>query len=137
MSGQQIPESHHGRCLCGRISFVARGAPLWVLHCHCRSCRLNTGAPVATFVGYRPDRVDFAATPSLYESSPGVRRRFCANCGTPVSYEADRYADEIHLYIGAFDHPGAFPAQGHVHEDERIPWFDIVGDLPRKPGTTA
>ncbi|MFZ2005552.1 MAG: hypothetical protein WB697_12720 [Stellaceae bacterium] len=28
-----------GRCLCGAIRYEFRGAPEWVVHCHCDSCR--------------------------------------------------------------------------------------------------
>lgn len=124
----------HGRCLCGDIAFVARGKPLWVLHCHCRSCRLNTGSAMATFVGYQPEQVAFTGSRSQFNSSPGVRRCFCARCGTPVSFEADRYPGEIHLYIGAFDDPESLPPQAHVHFDEHIHWLNIADSLPRKPG---
>lgn len=125
---------HRGRCLCGDITFAARGRPVWVVHCHCRSCRLNTGSAMATFVGYRTEQVAFAGERSSFESSPGVRRCFCARCGTPVSYEADRYPGEIHLYIGAFADPESLPARAHVHYDEHIHWLDIADGLPRKPG---
>ena len=125
---------HRGRCLCGDITFVARGAPIWVVHCHCRSCRLNTGSAMATFVGYRTEQVAFAGDRSSFASSPGVSRCFCARCGTPVSFEAEHYPGEIHLYIGAFDDPESLPARGHVHYDEHIHWLEIADELPRKPG---
>jgi hypothetical protein len=122
----------NGGCLCGAVRFEAAGPPLWVAHCHCHSCRRNTGAPVATFVGFRYSTFTFCTgNPGIYESSPGVRRRFCTICGTPLSYEADRYDDEIHIYISTLDRPDNYPAQNHVYYDERISWFDVHDSAPR------
>ena len=121
-----------GQCLCGDVRFNARGSPLWVAHCHCLSCRRNTGAPVATFVGFPEKQVTFTGNRSTFSSSPGVRRGFCGRCGTPVSYEADRFPGEIHLYISAFENPEDLPADRHVYSDQRIGWFQIADNLPRR-----
>ena len=126
-----------GRCLCGDVRFQVEGAPIWVGHCHCQSCRRNTGAAVATFVGFAPEQVTYTAGErQMYESSPGVRRRFCGKCGTPLSYEADRFPGEIHLYISTLDEPDRFIPEFHVFYAERIPWFEIADDLPRHRATS-
>ncbi len=121
-----------GHCLCGAIHFRIEGDALWVAHCHCESCRRNTGSAVATFVGFRPSQVQYLSGPrKIFESSPGVRRGFCADCGTPLSYETDRLADEIHLYLSTLNKPEKFPAQFHVFYAERVPWFEIADELAR------
>ena len=64
-----------GRCLCGGVRFRVEGAPLWVGHCHCHSCRRNTVSAVATFVGFDPEQVSYTAGKrQFYESSPGANR---------------------------------------------------------------
>jgi hypothetical protein len=129
-------EIHRGGCLCGRVRYETRGAPLWVAHCHCASCRRHTGSPVATFVGYTNDQVKFVSNArALYESSPGVRRGFCARCGTPISYESDRAGDELHLYVCTLDDPAHFVPTVHVHYAEHLPWFDVHDSLPRFDGS--
>ncbi len=78
-----------GGCLCGAVHYKAVGELLWVAHCHCCSCRKARGAPMQTWIGLRRD--EFAYTqgaPVVCEFSPGVRRAFCAACGTPLTYEA-------------------------------------------------
>lgn len=124
-----------GRCLCGNVRFEARGRRLWVAHCHCHSCRRSTGAPVTTFVGFNKDQVTYTrGERRFYASSPGVRRGFCADCGTPMTYEADRCPDELHLYVSTLDDPGAYEPQLHVFFAERIPWLELHDDLRRYPG---
>ena len=87
-----------GKCLCESIKFKIHGNPLWVSHCHCQSCRRNTGSVVATFVGLRKEQLSYiTGSRKFYESSPGVHRGFCADCGTPLTYEASWCEEEIHL----------------------------------------
>lgn len=128
----------NGRCLCGNLRFELRGKPLWVAHCHCHSCRRNTGSAVATFVGHKKEQLTYTrGERKFYESSPGVQRGFCADCGTPMTYEADRCPDEVHLYVSTLDNPGAYRPQVHVFFAERIPWMKLEDDLPRYQGLTA
>lgn len=127
-------DTQTGKCLCGAVSFQATGSPLWVAHCHCNSCRRSTGAPVTTFVGYNKTQVIFGGERSFYASSPGVRRGFCGQCGTPLTYESDRCASEVHFYISVMDEPGAFDPQKHVFHDEHISWLELNDDLPRYAG---
>lgn len=123
-----------GGCLCGAIRFEVQTEPLWIAHCHCHSCRHNTGSAVATFIGYRMEDVRWTEGARTYfESSPGVKRGFCATCGTPMSYEGDRAPGETHLYIGTMDEPDKFPPRNHVFFEERIAWFDTADDAPRYP----
>ena len=124
--------SFTGGCLCGAVRFEAAGEPLWIAHCHCASCRRNTGAAVATFVGVRRDGFRYGAgKPAVYESSPSVWRSFCSACGTPLTYEAARCADEVHINIGALDDPAAFAPTMHVHVAEQLPWLHLDDGLPR------
>ena len=131
------PQTATGGCLCGAIRFEAAGEPLWIAHCHCHSCRRNTGAPVTTFVGFPADGFTYAAgRPKVFNSSPDVRRSFCADCGTPLTYEADRAAGEVHVYISTLDNPDAFPPQFHVFTAEGIQWLHLDDNLPRYRATS-
>lgn len=121
-----------GGCLCGAVRFEAAGEPLWVGHCHCRSCRRGNGAALATFVGFASGGYQYIhGEPKGYHSSPGVTRSFCATCGTPLTFEGERWPGEVHVHISTLDRPEDFEPQGHSFYGERIPWFDTADDLPR------
>jgi hypothetical protein len=108
------------------------GEPIFVVHCHCNSCRRSTGAPVTTFVGYLQGQVRFtAADRQFYASSPGVRRGFCRDCGTPLTYEAEPSGDEVHFYVSTLDRPENFVPQAHVFCGDKITWCELLDDLPR------
>lgn len=54
-------------------------------------------------------KADFRWTrgePKRFQSSSVVKRGFCADCGTPLTYEAP---DGVAVAAGAFDDPALFP----------------------------
>ena len=66
-----------GRCMCGRVRFVARFPSRFCAHCHCESCRRSHSAGFVTWIGFLSPQVaiesggdDLAA----YESSPDTQR---------------------------------------------------------------
>lgn len=127
-----------GGCLCGAVRFEAIGEPLAIGHCHCLSCRRHTGAPVVTYVGFKADQVRFGGRQrSVYNSSPGVERAFCSQCGTPLTWEGfSRTCDStiVEFHIGTLDDPDSFAPQEHWLHEERIAWFDVADNLPRFRG---
>ena len=124
-----------GRCLCGAIRFAYEGPENWRAHCHCESCRRQTASPFTTFMGVAHGRWRWTgATPSVFVSSPGVRRLFCPTCGAPVAYDADRDPDEIHFYAGLLDDHADFAPERHVHWEERVGWVEPADALPRREG---
>ena len=132
MSGEETKAT--GGCLCGAVRYEAVGQPLSVIHCHCLSCRRHTGAPVVTLAGYKEDQVRFTAGERrLYESSPGIQRAFCGQCGTPLTWEGEGASDVplVEIHVSTLDNPDAFVPELHLHHDERIAWFETVDALPR------
>lgn len=128
--------AHKGGCLCGDIRFEAVGAPRSVFHCHCFSCRRQTGAAIASFAAFRvSDTFRWTkGAPAIHASSPGVTRKFCPRCGTPLSYQAEKYPDEIHLNIGTFDNVDDLVPTAHFHTSEKVSWFETADHFPRYPG---
>jgi len=84
-------------------------------------------------------RTAFAWTmgsPRYFSSSAGVKRGFCVNCGSPLSYESERARDEIHLYAASLVHPHEVVASRHVFVAEQLPWLEALDDLPRYATTS-
>ncbi len=124
-----------GHCLCGATRYRIEGPETWACHCHCESCRRQTASPVTTFFGIPLSRFEWTGQPpKSWASSPGVRRSFCPTCGTPMAFQADRYAGEIHLYAATLSDPAGFEPAFHVHYAERLPWLKLDDSLPRHPG---
>jgi hypothetical protein len=119
-----VSEIHSGRCLCGAVRFEAKGNPKWVRWCHCQSCRRHSGAPSNVFVSFENDAVHVTAGEiTKYNSSPGVRRGFCAHCGSTLTCASDRLPTETHYYIGVFERAAELKPKGEFFAGERLPWF--------------
>jgi hypothetical protein len=128
-----------GGCMCGAVRYEVSGKPFWVGHCHCVSCRRHTGAAVVTFAGFKEDQVTFTKEERrIYNSSPGVGRAFCGQCGTPLTWEGQSEVLErgmiIEFHISTLDDPNAFIPTNHLFYPERIAWFDVADDLARYHG---
>ena len=122
-----------GRCLCGAIRYAADEAHiLWRSHCHCESCRRQTSSPFTTWFSVRNGHWRWLGeAPASYASSPGVLRRFCATCGTPMAFQSEKYPDATDFYAASLDNPTSFRPDFHTHWQEHLPWIDLNDGLPR------
>ena len=68
-------------------------------------------------------------------SSGQVTRKFCAACGSQMSYEYELWPDETHLYAASLDNSALFIPNAHYHYAEKLPWVAITDDLPKYPGS--
>jgi len=120
--------------MCGAIRFETKGAPVNSNFCHCHSCRKHTSAPVVALVGFTADQVTFTkGQRKFYQSSPGVNRAFCGDCGTPLTWEGEGSSGDmlVEILTGAMDNPDDFPPENHYLHAERVSWFDTADHLPR------
>ncbi len=121
-----------GHCLCGAVTFQIEGEETWACHCHCADCRRQTASPVTTFLGIPLSRFKWTGrAPKTYNSSPGVMRSFCDTCGSPMAFQAERYAGEIHLYAATLSNPETFTPKFHVHYAQHLRWIALDDDLPK------
>ncbi|RYE59752.1 MAG: GFA family protein [Rhizobiaceae bacterium] len=117
-----------GGCQCGALRFRLDGKPDHVSICHCRMCQKAFGAYYAPLVSTRGTGFSWTrGQPKYFHSSNHVRRGFCDNCGTPLTYEA---ADGIAVSAGAFDDPSALPPSVQYGTEGKIPFVDHLHTLP-------
>jgi hypothetical protein len=122
-----------GHCLCGTTRFVLVGAPNWVGHCHCESCRRATASPFTTWIGQENGTWTFLKNqPVCYESSLGNTRGFCGTCGSPMFFRSNRYPNETHFYAALLEDPEAIKPTIHFHADEKVSWVHLSDGLPQE-----
>lgn len=118
-----------GGCQCGAIRFAVRDGFGRASICHCRMCQKafgNAFAPLVTARGLTWTR----GAPKYFRSSNLVRRGFCGDCGTPLSYEPDGFPPEI--AIATLDNPAAVPPVIQVGLESRLPWCEGLSTLPTR-----
>lgn len=122
---------HTGGCQCGAIRFRLEGTPSQSSICHCRMCQKAFGGYYAPLVSSRGTKFEWTrGTPRYFQSSNHVRRAFCDNCGTPLTYEA---LDGLSLAAGAFDDPSSLPPTLQFGTEAKLPFVDHLQALPGHP----
>ncbi len=125
-----------GRCQCGDTRWEYQGEATWACYCHCDDCRRNCAAPVVAWLGVPARNFRWTGqAPKTRESSTGVKRHFCAVCGSPMAFEAAHYPGGMHLYAASLEDPADFRPAFHVNYQSRLPWLKIDDDLPKHDGT--
>ena len=132
------PAHAAGGCLCGDIRYRITAAPLITSYCHCRSCRLATGAPAAAWVILPLGGLVFdQGTPVEFTSSPGRLRTFCGRCGTSLTYERVDRPDSIDIHTATLDDPGAFPPAREIWLEDKIAWMEPNPRFAHYPRTST
>jgi hypothetical protein len=121
---------YSGGCQCGAVRFRVEGALEDASVCHCRMCQKAFGGFFAPLVSVRRSKLTWTrGEPKRFQSSNHVRRGFCANCGTPLTYEAP---DGTALAIAAFDEPEEIAPVVQWGIQGKLPYVDDISDLPGK-----
>jgi hypothetical protein len=121
-----------GGCLCGAVRLRVSGTPLFSVICHCASCRRASGAPSVAWLGFKSTAVTIiAGDPRSYRSSTGVTRRFCALCGTALTYENAQRPGTIDVTTLSLDDPNAFPPTSEVWMSHRLSWEPVDRSRPQ------
>jgi hypothetical protein len=129
---QASDERHCGGCQCGAVRFaVGRlGRPSI---CHCRMCQKAFGS-IGGLLVTAHDLAWTRGAPKHFASSNKVRRGFCADCGTPLTYE---YEGGTELAIAAFDRAAEIAPVIQLAVESRLPWVDRLPTLPTRSTAEA
>jgi len=106
-------------------------------------CRRQHGSAHSTYV--QADAAAFAFVQGGehvrdFASSPGVVRRFCALCGSKLTFVTAALPDRIWIAAGFFDDDPHVRPSYHIFVAAKAAWYEIGDDLPRHaayPGQDA
>ncbi len=116
---------HAGGCFCGATRFAFSGSALRSVVCYCASCRKAVGATRVAWLTVKVRDLHFSGeTPRLLQSSPGILRSFCAQCGTSLTWQEESAPETIDVTIASFDQPENFPPGAEVWTGHRLAWDD-------------
>ena len=123
-----------GGCLCGRVRYRIN-APITSLgHCHCTMCQRYHGTAYSTYAMVAKSSYEITdGEHALHtaHTSEQVQRKFCQDCGSPISYENDASTENIWITAGSLDTtPGCEP-QYHIFVKDKVEWLEISDNLPQ------
>lgn len=121
-----------GKCLCGKVSFVADGVHTDLHSCHCSMCQAWTGGPA---FAAPVDSVSFSGEEHIgrYASSDWAERGFCRHCGSNLFYRLVE-KNTYFIWMGTFDNLEVFRLAGEIYIDEKPPGYEFAGEHPRMTG---
>lgn len=131
----EVVEPYTGRCLCGQVRYVARGAPVFAFNCHCRDCQRSTGCGYAPILFFARADVQVSG-PLAYHAIPGgsghtIARGFCSGCGAQVVGDAGLAPALISVRAGTLDDPGRYRPRANVFAAQAASWDAMDPQLPR------
>lgn len=124
-----------GGCQCGAVRYRVEGPVVDAGVCHCRMCQ-KAGGNFGMAYFRAPELIFTRGTPAAFESSPGVMRGFCAQCGTPLTMRGgDGYYD---MTVGSLDHPDDLPPmKSQIGMESQCNWFRDLANVPAYPTSAA
>nr|WP_321238228.1 GFA family protein [uncultured Tolumonas sp.] len=123
-----------GSCLCNAIQYEIRGELGPTMMCHCSKCRKANGSAYAINAAVKADQFHFVKGQELvseFESSPGVFRSFCKQCGSPLLSRRPSQPDIVRLRIGTLDTPVDVKPLAHIFVGSKASWDEIHDDIPQ------
>jgi hypothetical protein len=125
-----MTQSHSGGCQCGKVRYRVTGALANPHICHCRMCQKAAGNFFLPLVNAQRSEIEWTrGAPAHFLSSDAVRRGFCADCGTPLTFETIT-AKHLNVTIGSLDDPAAVKPISQDGVEARIGWFGDLAGLP-------
>ena len=127
-------EFYSGGCLCGTIRYEIRGELGPIVLCHCAQCRKAQGSAFASNAAVKA--ADFAIVAggealAAYESSPGKKRHFCRQCGSPIISTRDAIPGVVRVRIGTVDSRIDATPSAHIYVKSKAAWEEIGDGLPQ------
>lgn len=123
-----------GGCACGAVRYELKSSPFDAGWCHCRICRLTSGAPAMVFASVPVGDLVFTKggdKVKRFQSSDFGHRLFCGECGTPFAMQVDHQPETIDFSVATMDEPDTLAPGFHIFHASKIAWFETADDLPR------
>jgi len=129
----------NGQCICGGIKYKIEGELQthdglipFPVYCHCKVCQRLTGSAFTASVMVSTSQFQLICGEELlkpYQSSPGVYRSFCSECGSNLTYRDESEAGHIFIQAGTIDEPCNFTMQSHIFVADKASWYNINDNL--------
>ena len=128
-----------GSCLCREVGYEIERLASAPRHCSCTTCRKAHAAAFNTSASVKVAEFRWLRGEQLlksYESSPGKRRFFCANCGSPLVARRDG-SDTLALRVATLDDDPQQRPSAHIWLSSEVPWLSYGSEVAGYPAWEA
>jgi len=99
-----MPDVRTGGCLCGSSRYEVNLDNSRCGTCHCRDCQKHSAAPFAICTTIDTGQFRWISAPKgEARASSRAIRRFCKDCGSPLTWESPEYPDEVSINTATLD----------------------------------
>jgi hypothetical protein len=67
---------------------------------------------------------------AVWNSSSGVERGFCAQCGSSLTYVGEQWPGLVSILAPTLDNPAIATPTIHVYTEHQLPWVKLGDGLP-------
>src|SRR5258708_5652311 len=96
-----------GGCLCGKIRYSAEADPVFTAVCHCKNCQKQAGTSFSVIVAVPAPTLSVTGPLKTFDdtgdSGKPVHRRFCPDCGSPITTDVDAMPALTFIKAGTLD----------------------------------
>lgn len=124
----------HGSCLCRSVQYEYAGDFGTITVCHCSDCRKAQGTNNVIAAPVNATQFHWMQGQELiveYESSPGKKRAFCGQCGTPLYSRREDLPDVLRLRMGSIDSSIDATPVAHIYAANLPAWAQLDDRWPR------
>ena len=123
-----------GSCLCQSVQYEIDSELGPTMICHCENCRKASGSAYAINAAVESNKFHLNTGEKAiaeYESSPGVFRVFCQQCGSQLYSKRSTMPEIIRLRLGTLDTAVDIKPQAHIFVSSKASWHQICDDVPQ------
>src|SRR5215472_5900057 len=126
-----------GGCLCGKVRYSAETEPAFIAVCHCKDCQTATGTAFATVIALPKPALSVTGSLKAHDvradSGKILSRRFCPECGSLLTYEAEARPNVAFILAGTLDDASWVKPTIEIYLDSAQPWVSLGGERQRFP----
>ena len=125
--------------MCGNVRYRSDAQPVMTAVCHCSHCQTQTSSAFSILVAVPKGSLQIEGEPlAAYEtqgeSGQPITRKFCPNCGSPVTSDVTVTPDLEWIKAGTLDDTSWLQPQVHWWCDSAQPWVKIDEAVPAFAG---
>ena len=122
------------KCLCGQLTINVKGDPFLTVVCNCTNCQRRTGSVFSTNTYFKQDEVLSQVGQSKHctlvaDSGRTIVSRFCPDCGSTLSWEAEMFPGLIGFAVGTFNDPNFPKPQVVGFKKSKCHWVNFPQDM--------